>query len=72
MPGNRVWAKGWYAGQHAWFQAKVLKLRVGFPRIHVAFEADAAGNTSRLALPELSAYVHADDVAPLAEDMGQP
>ena len=31
----------------------------------MAFEEDAGGNTSKLALPELSAYVHADDVAPL-------
>ena len=65
MPGSRVWAKGWFGGERVWFVATVVKLRVGAPRIHVAFEADAEGNTNKIALPPLSAYVHPADVAEL-------
>lgn len=64
FPPNELWAKGWHAGRHAWFQARVIKLRPKFPRIHVEFAADEEGNTNALALPELSAYVHAADVRP--------
>jgi len=64
FPPNELWAKGWHAGRHAWFQARVIKLRPNFPRIHVEFTADEDGNTHALALPELSAYVHAADVRP--------
>ena len=64
LPPNELWAKGWHAGRHSWFKAHVVKLRTKFPRIHVAFDEDEAGNTHALALPELSAYVHAADVQP--------
>jgi hypothetical protein len=64
FPPNELWAKGWHAGRHAWFRARVIKLRPKFPRIHVEFIADEGGNTNALALPELSAYVHAADVRP--------
>ena len=67
LPPNRVWARGFYAGSHAWFKARVIKLRANFPRIHVQFEEDADGNKSKLALPELSAYLHAGEVAALDE-----
>ena len=62
FPPLKVWAKGWHAGKHAWFKARVVKLRTQFPRIHVAFEEDEHGNTNTLALPELDAYLHAADV----------
>ena len=62
MPPNELWAKGFHAGKHAWFKAHVVKLRTQFPRIHVAFDSDEHGNTHALALPELSAYIHAADV----------
>jgi hypothetical protein len=61
-PGNELWAKGWHAGAHKWYQAKVVKLRASFPRIVVKYLADDAGNSHRLALPELDAYLHAGDV----------
>ena len=62
MPPNRVWARGWHAGTHKWFKARVVKLRRAFPRIHVTFDADEQGNTHKHALPELDAYLHAADV----------
>ena len=62
FPSNQVWAKGWHAGKHAWFKARVVKLRVKFPRIHVKFLEDEHRNTHPLALPELDAYLHAADV----------
>jgi hypothetical protein len=65
FPGGPLWAKGWHAGRHSWFKARVVKLRATFPRIHVEFEEDEHGNTNALALPELSAYVHAADVRPM-------
>ena len=61
-PGNELWAKGWHAGAHKWYKAQVVKLRVNFPRIVVKYLADDAGNSHRLALPELDAYLHAGDV----------
>jgi integrase len=61
-PGNELWAKGWHAGAHKWYKAKVVKLRASFPRIVVKYLADDAGNSHRLALPELDAYLHAGDV----------
>ena len=64
FPPNELWAKGWHAGRHAWFRARVIKLRSTFPRIHVEFTTDETGNSHALALPELSAYVHAADVRP--------
>lgn len=67
MPGSIVWAKGYHAGVHKWFKARVKKLRVQFPRIVVAYISDEAGNTNRLALPELDAYLHAADVRELME-----
>ena len=57
---------GWHAGIKKWFTARVVKVRSAFPKIHVRFVADEAGNTHALALPELDAYLHAGDVAPLA------
>ena len=42
------------------------EIRKAFPKIHVRFVADEAGNTHALALPELDAYLHAGDIAPLA------
>ncbi|MDC0525420.1 hypothetical protein OAO87_00380 [bacterium] len=66
MPGNSVWAKGWYASAHTWFKARVIKLRVSHPRIHVRYEEDANGSTHALSLPELDAYLYPADVAPLA------
>ena len=62
LPGNRVWARGYHAGTRGWFKARVVKLRAGFPRIHVAYEANEQGETSKHALPDLSAYLHAADV----------
>ena len=62
MPGNEVWARGWHAGAHGWFKARVLKLRSGFPRIVVHYFEDDQGSTNRLALPELDAYLHAGDI----------
>ena len=62
LPPNLLWAKGWHAGEHAWFKARVVKLRVKFPRIHVKFLEDEHGSTHPLALPELDAYLHAADV----------
>ena len=64
MPTNRVWARGWHAGVHKWFKARVVKLRRSVPRIHIAFEADEHGNSHKHALPELDAYVHGADVRP--------
>ena len=66
IPGSRVWARALYVGQHAWFKARVVKLRAQHPRIHVRFEEDAQGNTHKHALPELDAYLFPSDVAPLA------
>ena len=66
VPGARVWAKALYVGQHAWFLARVVKVRAQHPRIHVHFEEDAQGNTHKHALPELDAYLFPADVAPLA------
>ena len=56
---------GWHAGIKKWFTARVVKVRSAFPKIHVRFEADEAGNTHTLALPELDAYLHAGHIAPL-------
>ena len=67
MPGNRVWARGWHGGAHKWFKARVVALRVRFPRIHVAFEEDEHGSAHKLALPELDAYVCAADVRELTD-----
>ena len=64
--GARINAMGWHAGVKKWFAARVIKIRKAFPKIHVRFENDEAGNTHALALPELDAYLHAGDVAPLA------
>ena len=63
-PGDVVEAKGAApAGGRAWFQAKVVALRLHFPPIHVKYVATLEGVTTRLALPEpVSAYLHADDV----------
>ena len=64
--GARVQAMGWHAGTKKWFAARVVKIRKAFPKIHVRFVADEAGNTHALALPELDAYLHAGDIAPLS------
>ena len=50
--------------QHLGFKASVVKLRTRYPRIHVRYEADRAGNTGRINLPEMrEAYLMADAVA---------
>ena len=67
MPPNIVWARGWHAGAHKWFRARVVQLRRAFPRIHVAFEEDEHGNSHKHALPELDAYLHAADVREVTE-----
>ena len=61
-PGAEVWARGYHAGRHAWFHARVLKLRATYPCIVVRYVSDADGNTHRHALPELDAYLGADAV----------
>ena len=66
VPGARVWAKALYVGQHAWFLARVIKVRATHPRIHVRFEEDAQGNTHKHALPEMDAYLFPADISPLA------
>ena len=66
MPGNFVWASGLHGGvrKHLAFKATVVKLRTQYPRIHVRYEADRAGNTGAINLPEMrEAYLQADMVA---------
>ena len=66
LPGNFVWATGLVGGvkQHLGFKATVVKLRPRYPRIHVRYEADRAGNTARINLPEMrEAYLMSDAVA---------
>ena len=49
------------------FKARVLKLRTGYPRIHVGYEATEEDATDALLLPEMKeAYLAADQVAALA------
>ena len=46
------------------FKATVVKLRPRYPRIHVRYEADRAGNTARINLPEMrEAYLVSDAIA---------
>ena len=66
MPGATVWATGLHGGakKHLAFKASVVKIRTRYPRIHVRYEADRAGNTARINLPEmLEACLQADQVA---------
>ena len=64
--GARIQAMGWYAGAKKWFSARVVKVSSAFPKIHVRFVADEEGNMHALALPELDAYLHAGDIAPIS------
>ena len=52
-PGALVWATGLHAGVRKRFKARVMKIRARFPRIVVSYEADEAGGTHPLELPEL-------------------
>ena len=66
LPGNFVWATGLLGGvkQHLGFKASVVKLRTRYPRIHVRYLADRAGNTAWINLPEMrEAYLMADAIA---------
>ena len=66
LPGNFVWATGLVGGVKMpfGFKASVIKLRTRYPRIHVRYEADRAGNTARINLPEMrEAYLMSDAVA---------
>ena len=61
--GDLVWARAWHAGVKQSFMGTVLAVRDTFPRLHIRFDADAEGNTNKLALPPIgSAYLTASDV----------
>ena len=65
--GAQIWAMGLHAGVRKRFKARVLKLRTGYPRIHVRYEATEEDATDALLLPEMKeAYLAADQVAALA------
>ena len=64
--GATVWATGLVGGvkQHLGFKATVVQLRPRYPRIHVRYEDDRAGNTGRINLPEMrEACLMADAIA---------
>jgi hypothetical protein len=61
-PGARVWARGWFAGCGEWFVARVVKVRPNFPRVHVSYLLDSAGNGGALCLPPMDAYLCATDL----------
>ena len=66
LPGNFVWASGLHGGVRKLlaFKASIVKIRTRYPRIHVRYEADRAGSTARINLPEvLESYIQADQVA---------
>ena len=64
LPGELVWAMGLHAGQRKRFKAEVISLRTQFPRIVVKYIATEDGVTAAIALPEMTAYLHAADVEP--------
>ena len=61
-PGAHVWARGWFAGCGEWFKARVVKVRPNFPRVHVCYLQDSAGNGGALCLPPMDAYLCATDL----------
>jgi hypothetical protein len=61
-PGARVWARGWFAGCGEWFLARVVKIRPNFPRVHVTYLQDSAGNRGALCLPPMGAYLCTTDL----------
>ena len=69
MPGGgQIWAYGLHAGVRKRFKARVLKLRVRFPRIVVRYEETETGETHPLSLPEMpTAFLTAADVEEMDE-----
>ena len=61
-PGAHVWARGWFAGCGEWFKARVVKVRPNFPRVHVCYLEDSAGNRGALCLPPMDAYLCTTDL----------
>ena len=58
-----VWAMGLHAGVRKRFKARIVDIRARFPRIVVSYEADEAGGTHPLALPEMRvAWLTAADI----------
>jgi len=61
-PGASVWVRGWFPGRGEWFAPRVVKVRLRFPKIHVCYVADGAGNWAQICPPQLDAYLCGADV----------